>query len=269
MKPSVRDITAVVPVRNGAGLLPACLESLTMSGVAEIIVVDGLSTDSSRDIARRYGATVLSDDGLGLPVARLRGVERARTRWVALVDADVVFPSDAMAALFQEYLDGRYGALQAGLQSVSGPGYWGRALSFHHRTGRSRNWFGVMATLMERDLIRNIGFDEKFRSGEDIDLRWRLRRAGYRIGVSRGVFVEHRFAGDDFAFARDQFLMDGEGLGRMSRNHGLRGLILLLLPMAAGIRGVGLSVACRQPQWLLYFVAFIGYNYRGVLKGLV
>jgi glycosyltransferase involved in cell wall biosynthesis len=268
VRPTVRDVTAVVPVRNGATLLPACLQSLKINGVIEIIVVDGLSTDASRDIARTYGATVLSDDGLGLPVARLRGIEYAHTRWVVMVDADVVFPAGSLAALLEEYSDGEYAALQAGLQSVSGPGYWGRALTYHHRTGRSRNWFGVMATLVDRDLIRTVGFDENFRSGEDIELRWRLRSTGRRIEVSRKVFVEHRFAGDDFAFARDQFLMDGEGLGRMSRKHGWRGLPLLALPMAAGIRGMALSLVRRQPQWIVYFAAFIGYNYRGVWKGL-
>jgi glycosyltransferase involved in cell wall biosynthesis len=269
MKPSVRDVTAVVPVRNAADLLPACLESLRASGVADIVVVDGLSHDASREIARSYGATVISDDGLGLPVARQRGVEYARTRCVALVDADVVFPPDAMVALVQEYLDGEYAALQAGLHSVSGPGYWGQALTFHHRTGRSRSWFGVVATLVDRDFMLAVGFDEKFRSGEDIELRWRLRDAGRRIGVSRKVLVHHRFAGDDFAFARDQFLMDGEGLGRMSRKLGWRGLPLLALPVAAGARGVLLSVAHRQPRWIAYFAAFVGYNYRGIWRGLV
>ena len=50
-----------------------------------------------------------------------------------------------------------------------------------------------------------------------------MRDAGLRIGVSRSVMVEHRFAGDDFAFAMDQFAMDGFGLGRMIRKHGWRG----------------------------------------------
>jgi glycosyltransferase involved in cell wall biosynthesis len=265
----VHDITAVVPVRNAAGLLPACLESLRASGVAEVVVVDGLSTDDSRDIALNHGATVLSDDGLGLPVARLRGVAHAKTKLVALVDADVVFPDGAMAALLEEYRAGDYAALQAGLHSVSGPGYWGQALTFHHRTGRSRNWFGVVATLVDRQFMLSVGFDERFRSGEDIELRWRLRDAGRRIGVSRKVLVDHRFAGDDFAFARDQFLMDGEGLGRMSRKHGWRGLPLLALPIAAGVRGMLICLARLQPRWIGYFAAFVGYNYLGIWKGLM
>jgi glycosyltransferase involved in cell wall biosynthesis len=258
----------VVPTRNAAAILPGCLASLRGCGVAEIVVVDGLSTDDTREIARAHGAVVLSDDGLGLPVARIRGAERARTRWVALVDADVVFPPGVMARLLDEYVAGHFTALQAGLLSVSGPGYWGRALVHHHRTGRSRRWFGLVATLFERDVLTATGFDDRFQSGEDIELRWRLQAEGRRVGVSDRAVVEHRFAGDDFAFARSQFLMDGAGLGGMVRKHGLRGLRLLALPAAAGVRGSVLSLLRLQPQWLWYYAAFVAYNYAGMWRGL-
>jgi glycosyltransferase involved in cell wall biosynthesis len=265
---SVRDVTVVVPARNAAALLPACLASVRESGVAEVIVVDGLSTDDTVEIARSHGAVVLSDEGLGLPVARARGAEHASTRWVALIDADVVVPENALAALLEEYVEDGYSALQAGQRSVSGDGYWGRALTHHHRTGRSRRWFGLVATLFERDILLSTGFDDRFKSGEDIELRWRMRAGGHRVGVSDRVFVEHRFAGDDFAFARSQFLMDGEGFGKMVRKHRLRGALLLALPAAAGVRGAGLSLLRLQPQWLPYFAAFVAYNYLGLWRGL-
>ncbi|GAA1627170.1 glycosyltransferase family 2 protein [Georgenia ruanii] len=265
--PSPADLTVVVPVRNAERLLEGCLSSVDASAPREVIVVDGLSRDGSRSVARRHGATVLSDEGRGLPAARMMGVEAASTRWVALVDADVVLPPGALAALLREFVDGGYVALQAGLESTSGPGYWGRALTFHHRTGRSRNWFGVVATVMERETLLTHGFDHSFRSGEDIDLRWRLRQVG-RIGVSRRTVVQHRFDGDTFDFARDQFLMDGTGLGRMVRTRGVRAAHLLALPLAAGVRGSLLSAVRGQPRWIPYFTAFTAYNYVGVAHGL-
>ena len=264
--PSMADLTVVVPVRNAERLLEGCLSSVDASGPREVIVVDGLSRDGSRAVARRHGATVLSDEGRGLPAARMMGVEAASTRWVALVDADVVLPPGALAALLREFVDGGYVALQAGLEHLRS-GYWGRALTFHHRTGRSRNWFGVVATVMERETLLLHGFDRSFRSGEDIDLRWRLRQIG-RIGVSRRTVVQHRFDGDTFDFARDQFLMDGTGLGRMVRTRGVRAAHLLALPLAAGVRGSVLSAVRGQPRWIPYFTAFTAYNYVGVAHGL-
>ena len=263
-----RDLTAVVPVRDAADLLPGCLRSLADNGVRNVIVVDGLSRDRSREIAAEHGARVLSDDGRGLPWARTVGVRAATTRWVLLVDSDVVFPAGAVDALLAELLSGRYDALQAGLESVGGPGYWGRALARHHLTGRSRHWFGLVATLLERDMMVEVGFDDRFRSGEDIELRWRLGGAGKRTGVSTEVVVQHRFAGDTFAFALDQFLMDGFGLGRMVRKHRWRGLRLMALPAAASARGILLSLWHREPQWIPYYAAFLGGNYVGMARGL-
>jgi glycosyltransferase involved in cell wall biosynthesis len=269
MEPSTKDVTAVVPARNAEKLLPRCLAALSEAGLAETIVVDGVSTDRSREVALEHGARVISDEGKGLPWARTVGVEQSATRYVLLVDADVVFGPGGVAALLDELLTDRYAALQAGLLSVGGPGYWGRALAHHHLTGRSRNWFGLVATLAEREQVLQTGFDDHFRSGEDIELRWRLRQAGLRIGVSTRVLVEHRFAGDDFAFALDQFLMDGFGLGRMIRKHGWRGTRLAALPAAAAIRGSVLALAHLQPRWVPYYVAFCGGNYVGMARGLI
>lgn len=266
--PTVRGVTAVVPVRDGERLLPACLTALRQAGVAGIVVVDGLSRDRSRKIAAEYGATVISDEGRGLPHARTIGAAAATTRWVLLVDCDVIFPPGALAALLEEFADQDYTALQAGLHSIGGPGYWGRALAEHHRRGRSRRWFGLVATVFERDELARLGFDSSFLSGEDIELRWRLRAAGLRAGVSQRVQVEHRFAGDDLAFAKDQFLMDGTGLGLMVRKHRWRGLRLLALPLAAAVRGVAISLAIGQPRWIPYYAAFGWFNYVGLVRGL-
>jgi GT2 family glycosyltransferase len=125
-----------------------------------------------------------------------------------------------------------------------------------------------MATVFRRDQLLTIGFDSRFVSGEDIDLRWRLRDRGLRIGVSTRATVEHRFAGDDFGFAKDQFLMDGAGLGRMVRTRRWRGAFLALLPVAAAARGSALALVSRQPQWLRYFSAFAIWNYVGMARGL-
>jgi glycosyltransferase involved in cell wall biosynthesis len=263
------ELSVVVPARNASGLLEDCLASIAHQRPREVIVVDGLSSDGTVDIARRYADTVLSDGGRGLPAARLLGAQAATGRWVALVDADVVVPDGALASLLSEFVDGGYVALQAGLHSVSTGEYWGEALAHHHRTGRSKRWFGLVATIFERDVLLDRGFDDRFTSGEDIELRWRLARRGDRTGVSTTTTVIHRFE-DGFAFARGQWLADGRGLGRMARKHrGTgRGAALLALPLAAGVRGAALSLARREPRWLPYYACYAAYNYAGILAAL-
>lgn len=262
------DVTVVVPVRNAAWILEDCLASIAAQSPREVIVVDGLSTDETLEIAARFPVRVLSDDGRGLPAARLLGAEAAASTRVAFVDADVILPPGSLAALLDEFESDGYTAFQAGLESVGGPGYWGRALAHHHRTGRSKHWFGLVATVFDRAALLEHGFDDDFRSGEDIELRWRLQQAGLRIGVSARTVVVHRFD-DGFAFARDQWLMDGGGLGRMAAKHGWRAKLLLGLPLAAAVRGIGLSIARREPRWIPYYLSFLAFNYVGLFRVLV
>jgi glycosyltransferase involved in cell wall biosynthesis len=259
-------LSVVIPVRNAEDFIDECLASVVQAAPAEIIVVDGCSTDRTLDIVGRYGVRVLCDEGRGVATARMMGVQEARSEFVALIDADIVLPDGALAALLAEFRSGGYSALQAGLHSTSGPGYWGRALARHHNTGRSRNWLGVMATIFRRETLLAYPLDASFLSGEDIDLRWRLRRAGVRIGVSTKTVVSHRF-GDTLEFARGQWRADGAGFGRMALTHSGGGL-LLLMPMADAVRGVTLTTLRLEPEYVPYYLVHAAFNYSSMIGTL-
>jgi glycosyltransferase involved in cell wall biosynthesis len=256
-------VSVVIPVRNAESFLEKCLDSVARSRPSEVIVVDGCSTDRTVEIARRFDVRVLSDGGAGVAAARMMGVRVAREPLVALVDSDVVLRDGALAALLSEFMSGGFDALQAGLASVSGPGYWGRALASHHNTGRSRHWFGLAATVCKREVLIECPLDARFASGEDIDLRWRLSQAGFRIGVSGRTFVTHRF-GDSFEFARDQFRADGAGLARMAVTH-RGGPALFLLPAAATLRGICVTTVRARPQFVPYYLAYGAFNYASMI----
>ncbi|XAS67079.1 glycosyltransferase [Micrococcaceae bacterium Sec5.7] len=262
------EVSVVVPARNAANWLAECLESIRSQGPRELIVVDGCSMDDTVKIARSFGARVISDEGRGLPAARMLGVSAARCEVVALIDADVILPAGTLGGLLDEFETGGYDGLQFGLASeADGPGYWGAALAWHHNHSRVRSWFGVCATLMRRDVLLSVAFDDTFRSGEDLELRIRLEEAGYRLGVSTATVVRHRFV-DTFDCARDQWLQDGAGMARTIRKHPGRAGWLVVLPLLASVRGVGLSLL-HAPRFLPYWVGFLLYNYRAMFGELL
>jgi glycosyltransferase involved in cell wall biosynthesis len=254
------DLSVIIPVRNGELFIDDCLASIVRSQPREIIVVDGNSTDRTLEIAQRYPVQILANGDRGVAAARMLGVRAATSDAVALIDVDIVLPDGALARLFEEFRAGGYTALQAGLHSESGPGYWGQALVFHHNNGRSKHWPGLMATVFRRDALLAHELDASFASGEDIELRWRLRRAGAKLGVSRQTIVTHRFD-DTFACARGQFDDDGRGLARMVLKYGWRAGMLMGIPAAGAVRGGGLSLARRQPRWVPYYLTYAILNY--------
>lgn len=258
------DVSVVVPARNAAAWLPECLESIAGQHPCEVIVVDGCSTDDTVAIARTFGAQIISDEGRGLPAARMLGVQSARCDVVSLIDADVVLPPGSLARLMGEFDAGGYDGLQFGLASeADGPGYWGSALAWHHNHSRVRSWFGVCATLIRRDVLLSVGFDDSFISGEDVELRIRLEKAGYRLGVSPTTVVRHRFA-DTFAGARDQWEQDGAGMARTIRKHPGRAGWMVVLPLLATVRGMAMSLI-RAPRFLAYWPGFLLFNYRSMM----
>lgn len=96
----------VVPNWNGAHFLGDCLRSLTaQTQPAQIIVVDGASTDGSRElVAQRFGQVTLLvlEDNLGFASAVNRGIEHAireGAEFVALLNNDAVARPDWLARL--------------------------------------------------------------------------------------------------------------------------------------------------------------------------
>jgi glycosyltransferase involved in cell wall biosynthesis len=98
------DVRVVIPARNEAAVVAACVAACA-GQATEVVVVDDGSSDGTGAVAAGAGASVVRLDGdppagwLGKPRACLAGAEGARTEWVAFVDADVVLAAGALATM--------------------------------------------------------------------------------------------------------------------------------------------------------------------------
>lgn len=89
------DITLVIPTKNEETGIGACIERAIdafeeLDARAEIIVSDS-STDGTQDVAREYGARVVTPDGTGYGYAYQYAFERARGDIVAMGDGDTTY----------------------------------------------------------------------------------------------------------------------------------------------------------------------------------
>jgi dolichol-phosphate mannosyltransferase len=99
------DLTVVLPTLNEEGALTQVLPRLKATfaklGVnAELLVVDGRSTDKTVAVAEGGGARVLLQKGKGLGGALREGLCAADSPWVAVVDADGSHPPEILAAMW-------------------------------------------------------------------------------------------------------------------------------------------------------------------------
>ena len=260
-------ITVVVPARNASQWVEQCLISIRANRPAELIVVDGRSNDNTVEISQRFADAVLSDEGGGVAFARQMGAEAAHHPYVAFIDVDIELAENSLAELLSELTDRRLEAIQAQQRSVGENDYWSRALTSHHRGGHSKRWFGLNASLFIREMFLHYGMDSAFASGEDIEFRYRLEKAGARIGLSQKVVLQHRFGGG-FRFALDQWLADGAGLGRVVRKFGWPASRTLLIPAGGAVLGIGRSLL-RHPEFIPYYGLYGVVNYAGIVRGLL
>ena len=93
-------VSASIITLNAAAHLDRCLDSLDWCD--EVVVLDQGSTDGTREICARHGATVLDGEWRGFGPTKAACVLACRNRWILSVDADEVVDAalrDAIRAL--------------------------------------------------------------------------------------------------------------------------------------------------------------------------
>lgn len=83
-------VAAVVITKDEEGNIAGCLHSLKWAD--EIIVVDAESIDRTADIARTYTPDVFVRPWPGYGPQKNFGIDRAKTEWILIVDADERVP---------------------------------------------------------------------------------------------------------------------------------------------------------------------------------
>ncbi len=108
---AVPRISVVVPTWNEAARLEAFFRTLKRQSLPrseyEIVVVDGGSTDGTREIAARFADRVLVQSHRGVGGARNDGVEVAAADLVATTDADCHIPRHWLRRILEHFEDPR------------------------------------------------------------------------------------------------------------------------------------------------------------------
>ena len=200
-------VAIVVPMLDEAVALPRLFRCLTAlePAPAEIVVVDGGSSDASVDLARAAGLTVIVA-ARGRAVQCNAGVKATTAALVCVLHVDTWLPDDGIAVI-ERTLTGR--TVLGGFTAIlSGPEKVRWATSFHNwiktwytpllfrphlfvRGGRLL--FGDHAMFFRRDaFVAAGGFDEAMMVMEEADLCVRMVGQGRTQLVNRIVLTSDR-----------------------------------------------------------------------------
>jgi glycosyltransferase involved in cell wall biosynthesis len=194
----------VVPVHNGGSRFRRCLSSLAVLEPlpTEIIVVADGETDSSWRMAEEFGAQVLKiSSPVGPAGARNLGARAAKGDILFFVDADVIIPRDAISQIAASFqgdpgLAAIFGSYDDEPSETNFLSQYKNLLHHyvHQTANKEASTFWAACGAVRREIFLAMGgFDERYRhpSIEDIELGYRLKRAGHRIRLLKGLRVKH------------------------------------------------------------------------------
>lgn len=169
-------IAVVIPTLNAARVLPATLAGLRPT--AEVIVVDGGSTDGSALLAAHAGATAIaSPPGRGRQLAL--GARRSTAPWLLFLHADTGLDAQAWSALaaYAARPDAPERAAVFRLR-LDDPAWQARLLEFgvKLRVAVLALPYGDQGLLIHRSLYTEVGGFAPLALMEDVDLVRRLGR---------------------------------------------------------------------------------------------
>ena len=96
------DISVIIPTLNEEKYLPRCLKSLVNQagdGSAEILVIDGGSTDHTVRVAKNYADEVFMEPRAPVGAARNLGAKIAKGNVLAFIDADTIANSQWVSSI--------------------------------------------------------------------------------------------------------------------------------------------------------------------------
>lgn len=243
-------VTVIVPCRNEADRIENCVRSILaqepLFGGIEIIVVDGMSDDGTRDILGRLAnqdarVRILDNPRQITPSAINIGIREGRGRHIAVMGAHNRYAPDylhrSVEVLEETGADNVGGSMLTDAESLIQ-----RAIASSHHSpfsvGGARwhnpNYEGpadtVFGGVYRREVFERIGvFDEELVRNQDDEFNLRLRRSGGQIWQSPRIKSWYRPRGSVASLFR-QYMQYGYWKVRVIQKHRLPASVRHLVP---------------------------------------
>lgn len=202
-------VTIIMPIRNEAFFIERAIRSVLdndyPAGGMEILVVDGMSDDGTREIVARLSKAdsrvmMLDNPRRIAPAAMNIGLKTARGDLFIRVDGHVEIPADFIAKSIQCLHEHPEAWVAGGYIKTVADSFVGRAIASAMRSpigvGNSRfrlgNYEGWVDTLAfgthHRWIVDKIGyFDEELVRNQDDEFNLRIILAGGKIWMSKSI----------------------------------------------------------------------------------
>jgi cellulose synthase/poly-beta-1,6-N-acetylglucosamine synthase-like glycosyltransferase len=227
-------------VRNRELTIQLLLESLQKldydRNKVEVIVVDGNSTDKTREIVKKYPVKLVVEEKKGLNLARNIGIKCSKGEIVAFTDSDCIVPPNWITKIVENFKDPRVScvggsakALDSDFISQYADNSIVRLMPFftkREELKKVKPFFRHPAgcnMAFRRKVAEEVGyFDENIQYGfDEVEFADRICRAGYKMVLDPDVLVWHKHRSTFRDFLKQNFQY-GKGSGLVLKRKRLK-----------------------------------------------
>lgn len=223
----MEKISVVIPAYNSAAYLKEALDSVVSQTypVFEVIVIDDGSTDSAKDIVKKYGSTIryIYQDNQGPAAARNRGIKESKGDFTAFLDSDDLWTPEKLKKQMALFEIKNYGMVYCDISHVVDGKtiyrsylkerkyrFTGSGNLFHKLL--QENFIFTPTVIIKREVINKSGcFDEKYKICEDYKM-WLKVAKNYEIGFVDEPLVIRRRHQENITQDRLLYIQSGVGL---------------------------------------------------------
>lgn len=198
-------ISVIIPCRNEEKFISECLESIINNDYPkeqlEVLVVDGMSEDKTREIVKKYCQQysflkLLENPKKITPAALNIGIKNSKGEIIIKMDAHALYEKDYISKCVKYLKTSGADNIGGVLRTLPAKNtLWARAIAHclshpfgagtsYFRTGvKTPRWVDTVAFgCYKKEIFEKIGlFNENMAQVEDFELNWRLRKAGGKI----------------------------------------------------------------------------------------
>lgn len=192
-------VSLVIPAYNQVGHTIECLKSIRRQPDQpdEIIVIDNASTDGTADYLRQADVRVITNTtNLGCAKAWNQGIRASQGEAIGILNNDILVTRGWLEHLLAFMSKTGHGIVspsaREGPLSYDLDQYAAEFTCRCAQVTRSEVYGACM--FIRRAVFDRVGlFDEGFTYGgyEDIDFIWRVKQAGFSIGMTGAVLIHH------------------------------------------------------------------------------
>ena len=267
----INETSVVICNRNSLKYLKKTIPLIKKISFKEIIIIDGNSTDGSKDFIKKNKIKIVSDKNKGLTYARRLGTEIAQGKYLFFLGPDDKCNKNFINQLMKSFVNSNYDAATPMIKIKNPKTYWDKSINFYLENIRTPGYSKVIGTptIFKKYLFKHVQYKSKYDGCDDTWISNQLLKKNFKIGVLNVTCDQANE--NSFKDLSNKFILYGRSdinyMRLNSKNFGImEKLLTFTKPLKQFFKYLLIILKFFKLEFLPFIFIMLFYRYYGLVK---